>query len=94
MAHPSSRDKVISDFEADAEVLFVQHLDLLAQLEAQLRAVEFETLAQRVGELEKAQTGCVANAKFLAPFSTSNIARTRINNGFGQKQFGLYVFSP
>src|SRR6186997_2553448 len=39
MAHPSSRDKVISDFEADAEVLFVQYLDLLAQLEAQLRAV-------------------------------------------------------
>jgi hypothetical protein len=30
---------IILDFESDAEVLFVQHLDLLAQLEAQLRAV-------------------------------------------------------
>src|SRR5262245_21328304 len=35
------------------------------------------------------QYGCVANAKFPAPFSTGNIARTRINSGFGQKQFGL-----
>jgi hypothetical protein len=33
------RKEVILDFEADAELLFVQHLDLLAQLEAQLRAV-------------------------------------------------------
>ena len=33
------RKSEIVDFEDDAEVLFVQHLDLLAQLEAQLRAV-------------------------------------------------------
>jgi hypothetical protein len=33
------RTEVILEFEADAELLFVQHLDLLAQLEAQLRAV-------------------------------------------------------
>ena len=33
------RKSEILDFEDDAEVLFVQHLDLLAQLEAQLRAV-------------------------------------------------------
>jgi hypothetical protein len=35
----NERKSVIVDFEDDAEVLFVQHLDLLAQLEAQLRAV-------------------------------------------------------
>jgi hypothetical protein len=34
-----ARQSLIHDFEDDAEVLFVQHLDLLAQLEAQLRAV-------------------------------------------------------
>jgi len=34
-----TRTSVILDFEDDAEVLFLQHLDLLAQLEAQLRAV-------------------------------------------------------
>jgi hypothetical protein len=34
-----ARNSVILDFEDDAEVLFLQHLDLLAQLEAQLRAV-------------------------------------------------------
>jgi hypothetical protein len=34
-----ARKSVILDFEHDAEVLFVQHLDLLAQLESQLRAV-------------------------------------------------------
>jgi hypothetical protein len=34
-----ARKSVILDFEDDAEVLFLQHLDLLAQLEAQLRAV-------------------------------------------------------
>ena len=33
------RKMEVRDFEDDAEVLFVQHLDLLAQLEAQLRAV-------------------------------------------------------
>jgi hypothetical protein len=33
------RQSIIHDFEDDAEVLFVQHLDLLAQLEMQLRAV-------------------------------------------------------
>jgi chaperonin cofactor prefoldin len=33
------RKSEMVDFEDDAEVLFVQHLDLLAQLEAQLRAV-------------------------------------------------------
>src|SRR4029078_1724257 len=36
------RKTEISDFEDDAEVLFVQHLDLLAQLEAQLRAVHHQ----------------------------------------------------
>ena len=35
----SGKSEIILDFEDDAEVLFVQHLDLLAQLEAQLRAV-------------------------------------------------------
>jgi hypothetical protein len=35
----NERKSEIVDFEDDAEVLFVQHLDLLAQLEAQLRAV-------------------------------------------------------
>jgi hypothetical protein len=33
------RASVVLDFEDDAEILFLQHLDLLAQLEAQLRAV-------------------------------------------------------
>jgi hypothetical protein len=33
------RQSTIVDFEDDGEVLFVQHLDLLAQLEEQLRAV-------------------------------------------------------
>jgi DNA-directed RNA polymerase subunit N (RpoN/RPB10) len=33
-----ARELEIRDFEDDAEVLFVQHLDLLVQLEAQLRA--------------------------------------------------------
>lgn len=33
------RRSLINDFEDDAEVLFVEHLDLLTQLEAQLRAV-------------------------------------------------------
>jgi DNA-directed RNA polymerase subunit N (RpoN/RPB10) len=34
-----TREVLISDFEDDAEVLFLQQLDLLSQLEAQLRAV-------------------------------------------------------
>jgi hypothetical protein len=34
-----ARKSVILDFEHDAEILFLQHLDLLAQLESQLRAV-------------------------------------------------------
>jgi hypothetical protein len=34
-----ARRSVVLDFEEDTEVLFLQHLDLLAQLEAQLRAV-------------------------------------------------------
>jgi hypothetical protein len=34
-----AREVLISDCEDDAEVLFLQHLDLLSQLEAQLRAV-------------------------------------------------------
>lgn len=33
------RRALINDFEDDAEVLFLQHVDLLSQLEAQLRAV-------------------------------------------------------
>jgi hypothetical protein len=33
------RKDTVLDFEADAEVLFAQHLDLLAQMEAELRAV-------------------------------------------------------
>jgi DNA-directed RNA polymerase subunit N (RpoN/RPB10) len=33
------RRSLINDFEDDAEVLFLQQLDLLSQLEAQLRAV-------------------------------------------------------
>jgi chaperonin cofactor prefoldin len=33
------RRSLINDFEDDAEVLFLEHLDLLSQLEAQLRAV-------------------------------------------------------
>ena len=33
------RRSLINEFEDDAEVLFLQHLDLLSQLEAQLRAV-------------------------------------------------------
>jgi DNA-directed RNA polymerase subunit N (RpoN/RPB10) len=33
-----ARKLVILEFEDDAEILFVQHLDLLVQLEAQLRA--------------------------------------------------------
>jgi len=36
--------------------------------------------------------GCVANAKFLAPFSAGNITRTRIDSGFGQQPLGLYMF--
>ena len=35
----NARQSIIEEFEDDAEVLFVQHLDLLAQLEMQLRAV-------------------------------------------------------
>jgi hypothetical protein len=35
----NTRQSIIQNFEDDAEVLFVQHLDLLAQLEMQLRAV-------------------------------------------------------
>ena len=35
----NERKSTIVGFEDDAEVLFVQHLDLLAQLEEQLRAV-------------------------------------------------------
>jgi hypothetical protein len=35
----SSRLSIIRDFEREAEVLVVHHLDLLAQMEAQLRAV-------------------------------------------------------
>src|SRR5258707_15843173 len=45
----NERESEIVDFEGDAEVLFVQHLDLLAQLEAQLRAVH-HTL-RRIGRL-------------------------------------------
>jgi uncharacterized coiled-coil protein SlyX len=39
VAQDSSRQSVIRDFEREAEVLVVHHLDLLAQMEAQLRAV-------------------------------------------------------
>src|SRR5215831_13928813 len=38
-------------------------------------------------ELDR-RAGRVANAKILADFGAANIARTRINRGIGEKQFG------
>ena len=51
-----------------------------------------EWIAVNKNQQSSRDDGCVANAKPLAHFSAGNIARTRINSGFGQKQFGLYVF--
>jgi hypothetical protein len=39
-------------------------------------------------------SGCVANAKFLAPFSAGKSLGPASTADFGQQQFGLYMFGP
>jgi hypothetical protein len=47
------RKHLILDFEAEAELLFVQQLDLLSQMEAQLRAVHHTM--HRISRLRRSQ---------------------------------------